>query len=287
MNILVTGAKGFVAQHLIEILSKNYVVYGLSRNEFFCKDNCKPVIVDLSSNKFERFLPNDIHCVIHLAQSTFYRDFPYSADDIYKLNVETTFRLLEWSRKNKIKHFIFASTANVYSSSSKLLDETSKTIPDSFYGATKLCAENIVRQYQKFFSVDILRFFTVYGPNQKNMLLPSIIKKIKEGEKITLAKGLGIFLSPIFVKDISNIINFLISSCPYKKLRLLNICGNEKISLSEIVKRLEALLKIKARIEISKDEPRFFIGNNNKLKKIYPDNNFTSIDNGLKRVFSI
>jgi len=281
VNILVTGASGFIGSHLISRLCENQSVYALSRNDSSDNQKFKQIKADLLENNFEAKLPTNIQCVIHLAQSRSYKDFPKAADDIFKVNTEGTCRLLEWSRKQKVKHFIFASTANVYSPSTELLDETSQTFPDSFYGATKLSAETFVRQYNQYFSVDILRLFTVYGPNQKNMLFPTVIERIKNAQEITIAEGVGIYLTPIYVGDVVDLISILIDKTIQKEMRVVNVCGDKIVSLTEVVKNIEALLNKPACIKFTDDMPKSFIGSNKKLKRLIKEWNFTGLEEGL------
>ena len=122
--------------------------------------------------------------VIHLAQSSNYRNFPFKADDIFKINVASTFELLEWCRKRKIKKFFLASSGNVYGDQSSLLKETSRTNPSSFYGVSKLAAEKISQSYQRVFSDSYFKNFHCFWARSKNMLIPNIINKIQNDEEI-------------------------------------------------------------------------------------------------------
>jgi nucleoside-diphosphate-sugar epimerase len=266
LKILVTGASGFIGKHLVKDLAPEHVVYALSRQKKLTDELSACIDLDLTSINFEEKLPGGIECVIHLAQSGGYRDFPNSAHDMFEVNVTATHRLLEWARVSQVRHFIFASTANVYSSSSQLLNEESPATPDSFYGATKLSAEHIARQYQQFFQVDILRLFTVYGPGQRNMLIPTIIDRIKSGSEITLANGVGIYLTPIYVGDVVKIFKELLNLKPIKKCRLMNICGDDIINLSDIVTQLGGIIGKKALVKRTDEVPRYFIGSSQHMK---------------------
>ena len=84
MNILVTGADGFIAQHLIKDLIDENNVYGLSRDDQSEGKGFEVIRADLTAQSFEETLPTHIECVIHLAQSSSYRNFPDAAEDIYK-----------------------------------------------------------------------------------------------------------------------------------------------------------------------------------------------------------
>src|SRR3990167_8609195 len=137
MNVLITGVDGFIGQHLSRLLSTKHDVYGVTRAlpSTRVQAAIKFIFADLSAPAFPDLLPRNIDCVIHLAQSQQYRDFPGGADDMRRINIDATCELLEWARKTGVKQFIFTSTANVYGKSTTLLTESHVTLPDSFYGA--------------------------------------------------------------------------------------------------------------------------------------------------------
>lgn len=282
MNILITGASGFIGQHLVKLLSTEHHVFGVIRRGRSLEQHATPVIADLTDQEWTRYLPGDIDCIVHLAQSSKYRDFPDGVLDMRMVNIDATVTLLEWARKTGVKQFVFSSTANVYAPSASSLLETSSAIPGSFYGATKLAAEHLARQYQKYFQVDILRLFTVFGTGQTGMLISNVIERIRSGQEITLAKGEGIYLSPVYVGDVVNVIKRLLSIPAERDSRLMNVCGNHAASLSEILRIMELLLKRSAITHITDEEVAFFIGNNNKLRKLMADYQFLDLESGLE-----
>ena len=68
MNILITGASGFIAAHLILFLKKNHNIYGLdlnkSNNTAFCHDVRKKLLTSHLPSKIDLiiFLVNKIKC---------------------------------------------------------------------------------------------------------------------------------------------------------------------------------------------------------------------------------
>jgi nucleoside-diphosphate-sugar epimerase len=240
------------------------------------------VNADLTADGFEKQLPGQIECVVHLAQSPGYRDFPASAQDIYQVNVGATFKLLEWCRQSGVKTFILASTANVYGPSEEVLRETNPTAPNSFYGATKLAAEHLARQYQKYFRVDILRLFTVYGPRQEKMLISSTIERIKASSEISLASGIGVYLTPIYVGDVVNIIERLIIAEPSPISRTMNVCGDRAVSLREIITFIEGLLGLRASIKVTDAKPESYIGSDQCLRNSIADLRLVDMKDGLR-----
>ena len=88
--------------------------------------------------------------------------------EYFDSNLLGFFNILEVSRKNKVKHLLFASTSSVYGNSKKFpLKETENTDrPESFYAASKKCNEVMAYSYSAIYKLKLtaLRFFTVYGP---------------------------------------------------------------------------------------------------------------------------
>ncbi len=219
-----------------------------------------------------------------MAQSNYYNEIPKKAKDLINININSTIDLLEWSKKKSVKKFIYASSGNVYFQSKKKLVESSLLAPSSLYGISKLAAEDIVKNYDDSFDTIIMRIFGVYGPGQKKMLIPGIIKKIKLENEIILAQGKGLYFTPIFIYDLVNIIRQLISRNFNQKNLIVNICGSEQVTLNDLVKKLEKLINKKAKIKVTNDEIKYFIGSNKLLLNLLNIKNLTSLDKGLKLV---
>ncbi len=283
MNVLITGVNGFIGQRTSRLLAAKHNVFGVTRvsASTHSQPSVKLVLTDLSDPAFVDHLPPSIDCVIHLAQSQQYRDFPDGADDMRRVNIDATCKLLEWSRKTRVRQFIFTSTANVYGKSTGLLTESHATQPESFYGASKLAAEHLVRQYQAYFQIDILRLFTVYGPGQKGMLIPNIIERMNTGQPVTLAEGVGLYLTPIYVDDVVSTIEKLIETPSKAPARLLNVCGDKVTHLGAIVKALETAIGMQARTQFMDEEAQYFTGANVALKRCLGPLNFIDIETGL------
>jgi UDP-glucose 4-epimerase len=284
MKILVTGSQGFIGRNLIKVLSSEHEIFAVSRRsvESVTRDRCLQVCVDLSHPDFSQKLPLEVDCVVHLAQSNQYRDFPSGAEDMRRVNIDSTAQLLEWSRTTGVKQFIFASTANIYGSSDGLLEEDDQKNPKSFYGATKLAAENLVTMYSDFFQTDVLRFFTVYGPGQKGMLVANLIERIKGGQKITISGDNELLLTPIFINDVVEVICKLLQSKLANGVRILNICGDSIVTLRSLVQHLESLLCLKAKIERTKGKVENFTGSNALMKKLLEDFRLLNLEEGLE-----
>jgi UDP-glucose 4-epimerase len=287
MKILITGVNGFIGRHMANFLSARHEVLGVTRasTSLYELSAIKLIFADLSVPGFVEKLPSRIDCIIHLAQSTQYRNFPEGATDMRRVNIDATCELLEWARIEGVKQFIFSSTANVYGKSDTQLTEAHVTQPASFYGASKLAAEHLAQQYQTHFQVDVLRLFTVYGPGQRGMLIPNIADRIRQGKSITLADGVGLTLSPIYVGDVAEITCKLMDTPKGGKYRIFNVCGHNVNELSEIVSILEKILRKRANVELTQEKAQYFAGSNDALKNFIDLGRMTGLKDGLSRTF--
>jgi UDP-glucose 4-epimerase len=285
MNILVTGVNGFIGKHLItELISNDQnKVFGVSRvPTTISNTNYTEINVDLLSGNFTESFPTNIDVVIHLAQSNEYRNFPDGADDMFKINIQSTFLLLEWARKVQCKHFVFTSTGNVYKPSDTLLEETDECVPNSFYSASKYCAEQLVSQYKNYFKTTILRVFGVYGPNQQDKLIPNLIDSILKDKEITLVKGKGLFITLIYVSDCIAFMVKLINNSDHNLSEIYNIAGKEKLSIDYMANLIGKKLQKPIYTKITDGPIFYFLGSNNKISNATGYSSLITFEEGLE-----
>ena len=281
-KLLITGATGFLGAYVTQRLKHEYELYALAGSSPIETDPLVRVIrCDLGSSDFERALPRRIDCVVHLAQSRQYRRFPDGAHDMRAINIDATCRLLEWARSANAKRFVLASTANVYGEATDVLTEAHPTKPDSFYAASKLAAEVLSAQYAAYLHLDILRFFTVYGPGQTGMLVPNIAGKIAHDEVVTLAQGVGLYLSPIYVLDAANIVARLLERTSSVHPRILNVCSDRVVTLADIVRIIGCILGTQPNIEVTDNKATMLAGSVAMLRDALGRIEFTDLEYGL------
>jgi farnesol dehydrogenase len=176
MKYFVTGATGFIGSRLVKKLAGNgHDVYCLVRSpEKIAEiqgEHIYPVPGDLDNPEALDTGTKACDVVFHLAAYA----KPWSADKglSYRINVNGTLNLLEFSKRNRVKKFIFTSSAAVMgpSGENRVLDESFVRIIPFFndYESEKAIAEEYVLEYaEKGLHVVIVNPSRVFGPGPVN-----------------------------------------------------------------------------------------------------------------------
>jgi len=269
VKILVSGATGLIGQNLVKLLSYEHKIIKFTRNSN----------IDL--------LPCDIDIIFHLAQSNNFRDFPQKTDDIFNINTLLTLQLLEFGRKIGIKKFFYASSGGIYGNDKRTFSENDSIITNQklgFYLSSKLCSEILLDNYEEFFDVFTLRFFFVFGENQKHdMLIPRLIKNINSEKNIIINGDNGICINPIYVNDaVDTIINIMNNISGSHKI---NIAGDETISLKDLAIKIGKLIDKNPLFIHTEADVVNILANIDYIKNgLY--NKKTSLEKGLKNTIA-
>lgn len=168
-SILITGFTGFVGKNLTTYLTKNGFqnLTLLGRNTPINYSNLDKMEEDI---------------VIHLAGLAHDVDKKFNENDYFEANYLITKQLFDlFLKSNNTKTFIFISTVAVINKVETIFKEENKTNPTSFYGKTKLLAENyILENLPQDKKVYILRPTMIHGNGNKGNLT-LLYNLIKEG----------------------------------------------------------------------------------------------------------
>ena len=257
-SVLVSGASGLLGRELcINLSNAGHRVLALVRT--VPKDpllNVNYVVLDFAKPWDEKSLPEHVDVVVHLSQSAKFRDFPTAGLDIFRVNVESTARLLDYSVRAKVKQFIYASSGGVYKPDAKPLNESSPLqhlANLGSYAGSKLCGEILCHSYTPLLkSVIIIRPFFIYGGRQnRTMLIPRLMDSVKAGVKINLSGQDGIFVNPIHVTDAAAAIESVLK---IEDSATFNIAGPVITSIREICENMGEQLLCKPVFHIQKND---------------------------------
>jgi len=189
MKILITGATGFIGRYLTAALSKSYSVRCLVRKTSDIS-GIRNFNVDITYGDLlakDSLLPalDGIDLVYHLAGEVYSR----RKDDYYKGNVLATRNLLEACKEKGTKRIIFLSSIGVYKPATEktLLTEESECEPITFYGKTKLDAEELIKKSN--IPWVIVRAPVVYGPSQPPVLNKLFLNALNKKKMYIIGDG--------------------------------------------------------------------------------------------------
>ncbi len=281
MDVLLTGADGFIGRYLGPRLKRAHRVLAVSRSAGPA-EGVERVRLDLSDPHFERALPPRVDAVVALAQARDYRLFPEKALEVFEVNATALLRLLDWSRRVGVRRFVYASSANVYPRSAGPIAEDDRPGPGAFYGRSKYIGELLVESYAACFSCTVLRLFTVYGPGQTNMLIPNLIERLHQGRAVQVEGEEGLRLSPIHVGDVCRVFQAVLEegSAPYS---VLNVGGEEAVGIRGLAEVIGRVMGTTARLEfLGGAEPGGWVADCRRLRARFDLGAFVGLEEGLK-----
>lgn len=282
MRILVTGATGFLGRHLLPLLDGEDV-FALVRSPTSSMDGSfvNWIDVDLSRRLDVRKLPAKMDAIIHLAQSSRFREFPSGASDMFAVNVAAPSALMEWAVAAGVSRAVFASTGTVYEPFAGPLREDVAVNPQGYYGASKLAAEALTLAYQSHMAVSQLRVFFLYGPSQHGMMISRLIDTILSGGTVTLPReGDGIKIAPTFVKDAAAVFR---QACRESWHGVWNVSGPEAVSFHSLAYLIAKIAKRRLLTIRSKDNtPRPIVADLEKLATKVDLTTFRTLEAGLR-----
>ena len=270
-KVLITGAGGYIGTELTEYLAdKGYFIYALDtfwfKNKIKKSKNIKIIKADIRYLSQKGF-PNNIDAVIHLAAISNDPSAEINPKLSWEVNVLGLLNILNLSKNNKVKKFIFASSGSVYGiKKEKKVTEKLSLVPISEYNKTKMVGEKVVESFGKQMSIVILMPATVCGPSKNlrldltiNMLTFNAVKK----NKINVFGG-SQFRPNLTLNDMINIYHFFLK----KNLSGIFNVGFENEKVMNIAKKIKQKVK-KTKISKSKsDDIRSYRLDSSKLLKV-------------------
>jgi nucleoside-diphosphate-sugar epimerase len=234
VRLLVTGATGFVGRHLLAALAGRHDVVAVARSQppDALAALADWVELDLARPLERQRLPGRVDGIVHLAQSYRYRDFPTGAEDVYAVNVHSTFALLEWGRRAGVQAFVLASTGGVYAYAPHALREDDPVAPDGLYFRAKYAAELLVGAYAELMRPVILRPFFVYGEGQRGMMIATLADRVRRGEEIVVDGDPGLRVNPVHVDDAVRVVE---PALIRPVSGVINVAGPDELSVSALV----------------------------------------------------
>ena len=293
MNVLVTGAAGFIGMHVARLLlQRGDTVVGIDNLNDYYDPALKLARLDcLRSFENFRFVRMDVAnpqamealfaCeafdrVVHLAAQAGVRYSLSNPQAYVQSNLVGFANVLECCRNHAVAHLVYASSSSVYGANTRMPFSVHDEVnhPVSLYAATKKSNELMAHAYSHLFRIPCtgLRFFTVYGPwGRPDMALHLFTTAIVRGEPIKVFNEGRMRRDFTYIDDIVEGVVRLLPLAPQADpdfdpetpnpasssapWRIYNIGNNNTVELNDFISTLEDALGMKARKELLPMQP--------------------------------
>jgi dTDP-glucose 4,6-dehydratase len=274
MKCIITGAKGFVATHLIEHLLKNtdWEIIGFDKMGYASLDIRDIDTYDQYKDRLQFFdidlnLPvpigikaeiGDVDYILHLAAESHVDRSIEDPVPFVMNNVQATLNILEYARDLNLKMFVNFSTDEVYGPAPEDFNfpEFFYHNPSNPYAASKSAQEAIGIAYSNTYKVPVITTHTmnIIGERQnKEKFVPMCINKILNNEEVTIhANATKEKSGTRFYIHARNLADALlhILSLGYSGYDEWNIAGIEEISNLALAQKIAKILGKELRYEM-------------------------------------
>lgn len=307
MTTLITGGAGFIGSRLaLRLIAEGEPIVILDNfNDYYdprIKRENVAALGDLAiviegdirdeALVKQLFADHAISRIAHLAGMASVR---YSAERgrLYAdVNTSATVSLMDEARKHSVEVFVFGSTSSVYGDTASIpfVEDDAASHPLAPYPASKRAAEIFAYSYHQLFglSVNILRFFNVYGPHGRPDMMPmKTIDAILRGTPIELFADGELQRDWTYIDDIVDGIKVALER-PLG-YAIMNLGYGSPITLNEFIRIYEQLIgkqAITRRVAAPLTEPKITYCDNSRAAELLGFAPKVDIAEGLARTWN-
>tara|TARA_Y100000310_G_scaffold317205_2_gene369807 strand:- start:237 stop:1121 length:885 start_codon:yes stop_codon:yes gene_type:complete len=277
MKCLVTGGKGFIGSHVVELLVdeghevividnetsvSNEIFYEVPGVAYYKEDMC-----DSSTHSYY----DGVDWVFHLAARARIQASLANPTDTFINNVIGTQSVLEASRHAGVKKVVYSGSSSYYGLKNEIPNHEGQP-SDCLnpYSLSKYQGEELCRLYAGLWDVDavILRYFNVYGPREplRGQYAPvvGIFKRQRsDGDLLTIVGDGEQRRDFTYVKDVARA-NLLAAQSDIN-FEVLNIGSGTNYSVNEVA---ELIGGAAVNIPPRPAEARVTLANNDKARRL-------------------
>ena len=308
MQILITGAAGFIGFNLSKyLLKKNIKIFGIDNiNDYYSTSlkldrirelkkykNFNFNKIDITNKKnLKKFFKNKkISIIINLAAQAGVRYSLIKPTEFVDNNILGFYNIINAAKEHNIKKIFYASSSSVYGDTKKFpLKESQNINPKNIYALSKKNNEEMASIFSKQFNINLigLRFFTVYGEwGRPDMFMMKYLTSSYNSKKKFYLNNFGNHTRDFtYINDICEIIEKLIFNKKKQlKNEIYNICSNKPVKLLSVITELNKLTNKKPKTFKRKLQQADVVkthGSNKKILLLTGNKKFTSIKDGLQ-----
>lgn len=252
MNVLVTGATGFIGRTFIsQLTGKQYNIFGLDikgdqqidAHRFFLQDITRPF-----------HLEEPFDCVFHLAALNVTHVGKADQEAYHRANVQGTENLIKAVNTEK---FVLMSTAKVYKKHPGIIDEHSEILPEGDYEKSKWLAEELCRKYLRPDQLVILRPVNIAGPGQaEKAILPVFFRNAVQNNPIDVFAPRDSVLQFVHIDDVIRLFGSLLKNNAASGV--FNLSSSDRISLEELALKIVELTHSRSAVRFTNAQKAVF-----------------------------
>lgn len=284
MKILILGSEGFVGHNLISGLSNTNEIFSADLVEKSSHPNYAQL--DITDYESVEKIVKNVDIVINLAAHSLVSSIEGPRKNA-EINIIGLLNILESCKNNGIKKIIFTSASSLVGEPQNFkVSEEHLAKPKTAYGITKLTSEHYLRLYHELNGLEyvIFRFFNIYGPFQKNGLIPTLYKKIVNNEPLTVFGKGDQVRDYVFIEDV---VQFFSKACSTNNMNsIFNMGTGQGTTILEIINIMSDILNVKPQIDFQPPRPGEignFVSDTTLLQSKFGSVPNTPIREGLKK----
>jgi UDP-glucose 4-epimerase len=285
LKILILGSEGFVGKNLVDGLSKNHQVFCADQLDSSSHENYKKF--DITNFESVENTVENVDVVIHLAAHSLVSSLDGSITN-GRVNIIGLLNLLEVCRKKNIKKIIFTSASSLIGEpTSEKVKEDHPPKPKTAYGITKLTSEHYLRLYNELYDIDyvIFRFFNIYGPHQKNGLIPSLYSRMSKNESLTVFGKGDQIRDYVFIQDVISFFERAIVENVANN-KIFNMGTGKGTSILDVINILSETMDVEPKIDFKDPRPGEignFVADPEFLSSVFGSVPSTTVRDGIQK----
>ena len=297
MNILITGAAGYIGSYLCSQLANKHVAYGLEHDRHIRTTAPRGLRGDVTD--FRRILEIIVNCEIdqiyHLAAKSIVRNCQADPVGCLDTNVIGTATILEAARQSgRVNGIMVMESDKSYGHGPVPYAEDQALRPEAIYEASKACVSHVMSAYHHNYGLPVfsIRSANVYGGIDRNRsrLIPNTITRLLRGESPQVTDGADCYAREfLYIDDAVLCMTHLMEIGPWGQA--VNIGSGETGTVAQVIHMICDIMRKPMATEKWVSPPNLSeIPTQSlcldKLKTLYSDYVPTTLREGLKKTIA-
>lgn len=237
MNILITGASGFIGQNLVDFFVKEGVHNIITLDLKPKTHNTSHYCLDISNFNNLSNITEDIDIIYHLAAQSYGKGSLLEPEKDIDWNAKGTLNICRLAKLKNVKKIIYSSSMAIYGNK-EVSKEKDNPEPLSNYGVSKLTGEFYIKKSDIDYT--IFRLYNTYGRGQdlsnysKGVVLAFTSQIVLGETNIKVTGDPNRFRDIIYIDDV---INALVLGIKHTETnnKIYNLSTNVKTTIKELI----------------------------------------------------